>query len=155
MRNLIRFAAVAVVAGLFAGDVLAGPILDRLRERRAARQGVCGACPSAEPARLSAAVPPCGACPDGSCPDGSCPGGVCPVPPAPGLDVSASPHPTAALPAGALVSVSGRVLLPNGDGTYRHADPGAPTVLPGYSLAPGCPNGRCPLPQQRLVIPVK
>ena len=61
--------------------------------------------------------------------------------------------------AGALVTLSGRKLLPNGDGTYRYADPEpacaggscpsyVPQSLPAYQFpAQSCPGGKCPLPR--------
>lgn len=60
-----------------------------------------------------------------------------------GRGVTAAPKPSqlpaaAPVPAGTIRTTSGRLLVPNGNGTYRYADesPGA---------APACPSGRCPL----------
>ncbi|HEY1188770.1 MAG TPA: hypothetical protein VGE74_14035, partial [Gemmata sp.] len=60
---------------------------------------------------------------------------------------SAKPAPvpvTKADPPGTLRTASGRLLVPNGNGTYRYADEPPLKTIPA---APSCPNGRCPLPR--------
>lgn len=151
-RTLARPALALVVLALCASDVFAGPVRDFIRENRPGlivpkrSAPSCGSCQSA-PAPVAPAPisdPDLGVSPSpnasgvilrpvcaGGCPNGSC--------------VAPQIAPPAVTQAGALVTTSGRTLLPNGDGTYRYADD-RPTFLPSYSAPSGCPGGVCPAP---------
>lgn len=132
--TLIRLALAGLLLTLFAGDVLAGPIRDRIR------------------ARLSgASCPACQSCPGCQAAPSYVPA---PAEPIDDRQISYDPRPAVAQ-AGALVTTSGRTLLPNGDGTYRYADE-RPAALPtSYAAPSSCPGGVCAPAAPRYVLPVQ
>ena len=76
MRIVNRFLAVLALTLLCFNIADAGPLLDRWREARAARNGGCQQCPQPQYVQPSGGV----VYTIGGVRTGNCPGGVCPIP---------------------------------------------------------------------------
>lgn len=113
---------------------------------------------AAAPPRAWSAEPPaawgshgCACVPGAACSGAACPanGGGCPC-------TAVARRTSAPVQTGALVTTSGRELLPNGDGTYRYADD-RPSHLPSYTptvySASGCSGGACLPSGTQYVLP--
>lgn len=122
-------------AGVFAGTRLVGVHLGKTGTDGAARPRACAAGPVRQfLGRVLADGPP-----KAVYPAANKPAAIYPTGPKGKQEGPVLGSPVAPVPAGALRTTSGRILVPTGSGAYRYADDeGRPTYLPA------CPSGRCP-----------